>query len=104
AEGQCHIFDITSSDESAPVTRDEDKPTSSKESSDTQTPIMRPINNDSPKVIEKPTLTLPVPVNCNRILIADIGMINSWIEFNIEQSYIFIYISDGDGINEIILA
>ncbi|RIA86729.1 hypothetical protein C1645_807668 [Glomus cerebriforme] len=83
AEGQCHIFDITSSNESDPTTHDENIPASSKKNNDIQTPAMRPIIIDSPKVIEKPTLTLSVPVNCNRILIADI---------------------DGDGINEIILA
>ncbi|CAB4490320.1 unnamed protein product [Rhizophagus irregularis] len=83
AEGQCHIFDLLSSNESAPTTHDENIPTSSKKSNDAQTPAMRPLIIEGPKVIEQPTLTLSVPVNCNRILIADI---------------------DDDGINEIILA
>ncbi|CAB4389616.1 unnamed protein product [Rhizophagus irregularis] len=83
AEGQCHIFDLLSSNESAPTTHDENIPTSSKKSNDAQTTAMRPLIIEGPKVIEQPTLTLSVPVNCNRILIADI---------------------DDDGINEIILA
>jgi hypothetical protein len=75
AEGQCHIFDLTPSNELAPTTHDDNIPISSKKSNDAQTPAMRPLIIDSPKVIEKPTLTLSVPVNCNRILIADIGII-----------------------------
>jgi hypothetical protein len=93
AEGQCHIFDITSSNESAPTSNDE------------KTPAMRPIIISSQKVI-KPTLTLSVHVNCNRILIADIGMINYWVEIghNYNDLTFLFYILDGDGINEIILA
>ncbi|CAG8618174.1 6644_t:CDS:2, partial [Ambispora leptoticha] len=75
AEGKCHIFDIAFG---SPNT------TSTSPIDDGSTPPpMRPIINDKSHEIEKPDLTLSVPVNCNRILIADI---------------------DGDGQNEIIFA
>ncbi|CAI2181779.1 19126_t:CDS:10 [Funneliformis geosporum] len=83
AEGQCHIFDVAPSNELIPIVDNENTTTSSKKSNDSQNSTMRPIINVNPLIIEKPTMTLPVPVNCNRILIADI---------------------DGDGINEVILA
>ena len=104
AEEQCHIFDITSNNEPASITHDENIQTSI-DNNETQTPMQPPIVNVGPKIIEKPTLTLTVPVNCNRILIADIGMINFLHNsYNLERSYIFTYTSDGDGFNEVILA
>ncbi|CAG8476067.1 6253_t:CDS:10 [Funneliformis mosseae] len=83
AEGQCHIFDVEPSYELIPTVDNENATSSSKKSNDSQNSTIRPIINVNPLIIEKPTMTLPVPVNCNRILIADI---------------------DGDGINEVVLA
>ncbi|CAG8530971.1 1123_t:CDS:10 [Ambispora gerdemannii] len=89
AEGKCHIFDIAvgSPNPTSPI------------GDESASPPMRPIINDKSHEIEKPNLTLGVPVNCNRILIADIGLYHTKsITISLSPTV------DGDGQNEIILA
>lgn len=64
------------------------------------------------KAMEKPTLTLNVPVNVNRMLIADIGkwyglllvMVSIYLVHCDKASLSLPYHPDGDGYNELVLA